>query len=146
MTQENNVIEAEFTEVQEAPVAEQEVAAAETPEQPQPQQQPVVLLGKTVLPRETVILGSTLISHTLNILSETGAVKQFEKIEDYLTYIKTKVSDILYTIFPAGAVVEIVVDHNEEEDQINVGLKMNTEAELEVYSDRIQVLTFVKVR
>jgi hypothetical protein len=152
MPQENNVIEAEFTEVQEAPVSEveavetQEEVQAEETVQEQAAPQPVVLLGKTTLPRETVLLGTTIISHTLNILSETGAVKQFEKMEDYLGYIKRKVADVLYTIFPAGAVVEIITEHNEEKDEINVGLKLNTESELEVYSDRARVLTFVKVR
>lgn len=148
MTQENNVIEAEFTEVTEEVVeaaeVTEEVAAEET--QAQPEQQPVILLGKTILPRETGLLGSALISHTLNLLSETGAVEKFEKIEDYLGYIKAKVNEILYVVLPAGSVVEVTVTHDEEANQINVNLKLNTEAELEVYSDRVQVLTFVKVR
>jgi hypothetical protein len=150
---ENNVVDAEFTEVvEETPVVEVEAVEAateETAEQVAPEQaapQPVVLLGKVRMSRESVLLGSTIISHTLNLLSETGASAKFESMDQYLGYIKTKVTDVLYTIFPAGAVVEVTAIHDEEKDQINVGLKMNTETDLEVYSDRVQVVSFVKVR
>jgi len=171
---ETNVIEGQFTEVEEYVTPSVEANLNDVSEIPaetvadeqsspdvnegeaaqdageavtdQPQPQPVHFIGNVILPPETSALVNVLLNHTLTVLGETGAMAKFENVNDYLGYIKQKMTDLFYTIFPAGAITEIQAVFDEEKNQIAVGVKVNNDGMLEVYSDRVQVATFVKYR
>jgi hypothetical protein len=105
-----------------------------------------VFLGNVTLPEETILLATSIMSHTLNLVSELGAIKLFDNLDNFKAYVESKISDILYVLLPTGAVREIIVEHEEETGKINVQATLNTTVELELYNDRIQVMTYIKTR
>lgn len=128
------------------PEVQPEPENAGIPEMPQqPQAQPVNFLGAVRLQEEEVFaVGTAVVSHTLSMLTETGAEKNFESFDSYKNYLQNKIADLLYVILPAGAVSNIAIEKNSETGNIDVGLNFNTIATLEVYSDRQPVTIFVK--
>lgn len=141
----NEVVEGEFTEVDQA-VETVEEQSTETAEAQEPTESPdLKFLGTAAFDQGAVALGSTIITQVMSMLGETKAYEKFKDMDEYLEYARTRLFEIMYAIFPSGAITSIELVYLEESDQIEAKLQFNTSVTFDIYSDRVPVTTFVKV-
>lgn len=116
---------------------EQETAPTAAPAQPT-----FTYLGGTTLDKSVTDVLTIILATEVSIVNELGGLSLFKTADDFTAYLEKKAKSTVQLLLPSGALVHVKVAVDDKTKEAHIGFSLNTEAELDVYSDRQAVQLF----